>query len=217
MLPTPTIPIRTGATARSLAHAPYGRRRVRARAGVRRSASNSRTAGPACCSFSSRSARVARVALGVPLVGEATRLDVVGERAHGRREVEMVVAPAARELSVLARRRVELGLHRVADLAEQPVGALDLTRQHELGDDRLDRDAVLDHRADERVVHRRERGRQHLLDAEVEHRFLHRRELDRALPQPADRPARRRARAPAPRPVTSRCTPTAVMKPTPSS
>ena len=40
---------------------------------------------------------------------------------------------------------------------------------------------------DERVVDRRERGREHLLDAEVEHRLLHRRELDAALPQTADR------------------------------
>ena len=67
------------------------------------------------------------------------------------------------------------------------------------------------------VVHRRERGRQHLLDGEVEHRLLHRRELDRALAQAADRPARRASARRRAVPVASRCTPTAVMKPTPSS
>ena len=70
--------------------------------------------------------------------------------------------------------------------ANEPVRALDLARQEELGEDRFDRDVVLHHHADERLVHAAEDGRQRLLDAEIEHRLLHRRQRQRALPQPTD-------------------------------
>ena len=99
----------------------------------------------------------------------------------------MVEAAASRELPVLAGRGVELRLHRVADLAQQAVGALDLAREHELDEHGLERDAVRQHRGDERVVDRGERRREHLLDPEVEHRLLSGSELDRALAQTADR------------------------------
>ena len=84
----------------------------------------------------------------------------------------VVLAPAA-DLPVLARRGVVPELRRVARLAHEPHRALDLARQHELGDDGFERDALLEHHLHERRVHERERGRQRLLDPEVEHRFLH--------------------------------------------
>src|SRR5437660_5533384 len=50
--------------------------------------------------------RIARIALGVPLVGKAARDDVVDELAHRGGEVEMVEPSDARQLPVLARRPV---------------------------------------------------------------------------------------------------------------
>ena len=98
----------------------------------------------------------------------------------------LVVLLAARQLAVLARRRVELELRGVAALADEPHRALDLAREHELGDHRLERDALLEHHLHEGAVDVGERGRERLLDREVEHRLLHRGELDRALAEPAD-------------------------------
>src|SRR5262249_39118365 len=55
------------------------------------------------------------------------------------------------------------------------------------GDHGFEWDAVLEHHLHERVVDRRQRGRQRLLDRQVEDRLLSGCELDRALAEPADR------------------------------
>ena len=130
---------------------------------------------------------IALVALGIPLIREAARGDVIGEPFHRGAHVEMVELAPTRQLAVLAGRRVVLGLDGEAFLSEQPVGSLDLAREHQLGDDRLHRDAPIDHGADEGLVDRGERRGQHLLDTEVEDRLLFEGQLDRTLTEPADR------------------------------
>ena len=138
------------------------------------------------------------VALRVPLVGEAAALDPVDDLPHRTGHVEVLELRLAGELAVLAHRRVVLHLRGVALEAHQPVGPLDLARQHQLGDDRLQRDAVLEHHADEARGHPVERRGQRLLDAQVQHRLLHR-ASSRCRPAGARRsPWPRRARAPAP-------------------
>src|SRR4029453_19503867 len=52
-------------------------------------------------------AGMASTALRVPLRGEAAGRDVVHQRAHAAEDVEVIEAAAARELTVLAGRRVE--------------------------------------------------------------------------------------------------------------
>ena len=76
---------------------------------------------------------------------------------------------------------------RVARLADEAHGALGLPRQRQLDDDRLERDALLEHHPGEHAVDHRQRRRQRLLHTEVEHRLLHRGHLDRALLEAADR------------------------------
>src|SRR6516162_11711887 len=73
--------------------------------------------------------RVARVALGVPLVGERARLDLAQHLAHYRGNVEAVVPIRPRQLAVLAGRRVVAHLAGVALLPQQPVAPLDLARE----------------------------------------------------------------------------------------
>ena len=160
--------------------------------------------------------RVAGVTFGVPLVGETTRRDVVDQSPHRGGEVEVVVLAPPGELAVLARRRVVAELRGVPRLADEPHRPLDFAGEDQLGEDGFERDALLQHHLHERRVHRGEGGRQSLLDPEVEHGLLPGRELHGALSQPADG-LRDRERAFRAEPVASRCTPTAVMNPTPSS
>src|SRR6266705_424698 len=72
-----------------------------------------------------RQLRVAGVTLGVPLVGETTRGDVVDQSPHRGGEVEVVVLAPPGELPVLARRRVVPELRRVSRLAHEPHRPLD--------------------------------------------------------------------------------------------
>src|SRR5215213_10763569 len=104
-----------------------------------------------------RQHRVPRVTLGVPLVGERSGVDAVDDLAHRRRDVVVIEAVAARQLAVLAGGGVVPELRRVATLPHEAVRALDLAGEHELGDDRLDRDPVLEHHLCERLRHAAER------------------------------------------------------------
>jgi len=105
---------------------------------------------------------------GIPFVGEAPRRDVVDELAHAWRKIQVIERSSARELPVLAGRRMKLELSGEADLAQQAVRALHLAGEKELGEDRFDRNTGFEQRADEGAVDERQRRRQHLLDGEVE-------------------------------------------------
>ena len=121
----------------------------------------------------------------------------------------------ARQLAVLARGRVVGHLRRAAFEPHDPVGPLDLAREHELGDDRLDRDSAFEHDLDEGLAHTAQGGERACSTPRSSIASCLRGELDRTLTQSADRLGYGRTRDLAV-PVTSRWTPTAVMKPTPS-
>ena len=94
---------------------------------------------------------------------------------HRAGDVEVGELGTAAQLAVLAGRRVVLHLGGVALEAQQPVGALDLAGEEQLGEDRLERDALAHHHADEALRHAAQRRRQRLLDRQVEDRLLPRR------------------------------------------
>jgi hypothetical protein len=59
---------------------------------------------------------------------------------------------------------VELELAGESNLARLPIGALDLAREEELGQDGLERNPLLQHDTHEGAVDVRERGRENPLD-----------------------------------------------------
>ena len=139
------------------------------------------TAGPACSSSRALKRGEVVVALRRPTRRRSGRSRCRRRSPASDRPRRGARTRLAGELAVLADRRVVLHLRGVALEAHQPVAALDLAGQDQLGDDRLERDAVLEHHADER--------RRHL--------------VERREPAPAPRPCR----APPPASRSSRCRP----------
>ena len=109
--------------------------------------------------------------------------------AHRGGEVEVVVRLAARQLAVLARRRV---VARTATAYPRSrtsrIVRSDLARQHELGDDRLERDARARAAPGRTCCSRASSaGDSTCSTARSRTASWQRRQLDRALAQPADR------------------------------